>query len=233
MLRGINKQNIFDDDEDRERFYAILADVKLISGFKLYAFCLMNNHVHLLLKVESEQIEQIFKRIGTRYVYWYNWKYERSGHLFHDRFKSEPVEDDAYFLTVLRYIHYNPVKASICKTMDAFPWSSYVEYKNEARLVDIDFALGMMSKEEFVLFHEDSSEDRCLDCDVDNRPISESEAKQLIFEICKTESVAEFQQLNEHDRENCIKSLREAGLSIRQLSRMTGVSIGIIRRILR
>ncbi len=63
----------------------------------------MGNHVHLLMKEEKEKIERIFRRIGARYVYWYNWKYKRYGHLFQDRFKSEAVEDDTYFVTVLRY----------------------------------------------------------------------------------------------------------------------------------
>ena len=100
MLRGINQQQIFEDEEDNQKFVEVLKDCKLISGFKVYAYCLMGNHIHLLLKAENENLEQIFKRIGARYVYWYNWKYRRRGHLFQDRFKSEPVEDDAYFLQI-------------------------------------------------------------------------------------------------------------------------------------
>ena len=105
MLRGINQQQIFEDNEDSEKFLQILKDCKAISEFKLYAYCLMGNHIHLLIHETEEPIEKFMKRIATRFVYWYNIKYQRVGHLFQDRFKSEPVEDDAYFLTVLRYIH--------------------------------------------------------------------------------------------------------------------------------
>ena len=73
----------------------------------------MSNHIHLLLKEGEEDLGTLFKRIGASYVYWYNWKYNRTGHLFQDHFKSEPVEDDTYLLTVLRYIHQNPLKAGI------------------------------------------------------------------------------------------------------------------------
>jgi len=66
----------------------------------------------------------------TSSLYWYNWKYKRSGHLFQDRYKSEIVENDRYFLTVLRYIHQNPVKAGIEKDIKKYPWSSYKEYCN-------------------------------------------------------------------------------------------------------
>ena len=102
MLRGINHQLIFEEDEDMQRFIDTLKRYKDECGYSLYAYCLMGNHIHILLKEENEEISSILKRIAGSYVYWYNWKYGRSGHLFQDRFKSEPVEDDAYFLTVLR-----------------------------------------------------------------------------------------------------------------------------------
>ena len=100
MLRGINRQNIFEDEEDKEKFLQTLSHYKAISEYKLFAYCLMSNHIHLLIKVEKENVDVILKRIAGSYVYWYNWKYKRSGHLFQDRFKSEPVDDDSCFLTV-------------------------------------------------------------------------------------------------------------------------------------
>jgi REP element-mobilizing transposase RayT len=125
MLRGINRQDIFGDDEDRIKFVETMADCKVISGYKLYGYCLMSNHVHILIKIEKEPIEQVFKRIGARYVHWYNWKYERCGHLFQDRFKSEVVENDSYFLVVLRYILQNLVKAGLTASIGEYRWSSY------------------------------------------------------------------------------------------------------------
>jgi len=131
MLRGAGQQQIFEDAEDSERFLKILAECKQISGFALYAYCLMGNHVHLLIKEQCETLEQIVKRIATRYVYWFNVKYARCGHLFQDRFRSEPVKDRRYFLTVLCYIHQNPIKAGICEDLDQYVYSSYREYKGE------------------------------------------------------------------------------------------------------
>jgi len=77
--------------------------VKRESMFQLYAYCLMGNHVHLLLREGEEPLGMTFKRIGVSYVYYYNWKYQLHGHLFQDRYRSEQVEDDAYFLDVLRW----------------------------------------------------------------------------------------------------------------------------------
>ena len=88
----------------------------------------MNNHIHLLIKEGQEELGTVFRRIGAKYVYWYNRKYSRRGHLFQDRYKSEVVEDDGYLLTVLRYIHQNPLKAGIVKNIEQYPWSSYQDY---------------------------------------------------------------------------------------------------------
>ena len=115
MLRGINKQQIFFDKEDNEYFIGLLKRYRDSCGYQLHAYCLMGNHVHLLLQEgENKTTGEIIRHIGSAYVYWYNLKYERTGHLFQDRFKSEPVESESYLLTVFRYILMNPVKAGIC-----------------------------------------------------------------------------------------------------------------------
>src|SRR5699024_6218007 len=108
MLRGINRQTIFEDDEDRIRLLSTIKRYKEKSNFKLYGYCLMNNHIHLLMQEVDETISQTIKRVSASYVYWYNNKYSRCGHLFQERFKSENVETANYFITVLRYIHQNP-----------------------------------------------------------------------------------------------------------------------------
>lgn len=112
VLRGINKQTIFEDDEDKHQLLKTIVKYKRISGFELYAYCLMDNHVHLFLK-EVNELSQYMKRICSSYVYWYNMKYDRCGHLFQERFHSEDVDDPSYFLKVLRYIHQNPSKGRV------------------------------------------------------------------------------------------------------------------------
>ena len=113
MLRGINGQPVFLDDEDNEKYLQTLKECKALSEFELYGYCLMGNHAHLLLKEGKEDLALVFKRMGARYVFWYNWKYRRYGHLFQDRYKSEAAESDSYFTTVLKYIHQNPKKAGL------------------------------------------------------------------------------------------------------------------------
>ena len=231
MLRGINGQSIFEDDEDNEKFLQTLDYYKKACEFKLYGYCLMGNHVHILLKVGKDELEQIFRRIGSSYVYWYNCKYNRSGHLFQDRFKSEVVEDDAYFVTVLRHIHQNPITACICKFLDEYKWSSYNRYIDKQGIVDYDFALNIIGDENFVKFMSEIRDDRCLELEAKRKRLTDEE---LIREIEKNFDIKAMMIQNEpRDKmEQILKSILEwEGVSTRLLSRVTGVSTNIIWRL--
>ncbi len=233
MLRGINQQVIFGDEEDNQKFLEVLNDCKAVSGYKLFAYCLMGNHIHLLIKVEKEEIEQIFKRIGGRYVYWYNGKYSRAGHLFQDRYKSEPVETDEYFLAVLRYIHQNPVKAGLSKTVDEYNWSSYHEYitPKKDQLTDTEIALEMIGKDEFIKFNNQMNDDQCLELQDIKFRLTDEQAKKVMLKISKCNSASEFQELDINKRNEYIRGFKENDLSVRQISRLTGINFGIVRRI--
>src|SRR6056297_2121196 len=167
VLRGINKQTIFQEEEDKEHFLVSLDQYRKECGYQLLAYCLMGNHIHLLMKTENEAIGQIFRRIGASYVYWYNKKYDRTGHLFQGRFKSEVVETDEYLKAVLRYIHQNPITAGLVSTPEEFVWSSYREYigLNDEQYVDKDAILFLFEEDkekavsEFQAFNEIESDD--------------------------------------------------------------------------
>lgn len=235
MLRAINRQTIFEDDEDREKFLTVIHDCKKISGYELYAYCLMGNHVHLLIKEGKEELDQVFRRIGARYVYWYNYKYRRTGHLFQDRFKSEPVENDEYFLAVLRYIIQNPVKAGICGRIEEYEWSSIKEYKGGQGITDTDFALSMfgeeksISEKQIMNYLKQDEKGSFLE-DEDKRALTDAETEKKVNEICGAKGVAVFQGLSVLERDKKIALLKEAGLSIRQIVRLTGISFGIVRK---
>lgn len=229
MLRGINRQQIFEDEEDRAHFLETLENYKDQCGYTIYAYCLMGNHIHILLKESKEDVTLIFKRIAGSYVYWYNRKYHRCGHLFQDRFKSEPVEDDGYFLTVLRYIHQNPVKARLCKRAEDYTYSSMHEYLTFPFLTDTEFALSMLSKEQFIDYHQEENDDQCLEIN-DYFRFTDEEAKALIAKIAKCKNIAESQLLDTEVRNACIHKFRDKGLSIRQISRLTRISRKIIER---
>lgn len=235
MLRGINRQDIFNDDEDRIKFIQALEKYKDVSEYEVYGYCLMSNHIHLLIKEGKEPIGNTMKRIGVSYVYWYNIKYERYGHLFQDRYKSETVEDDKYLMMVLRYIHQNPLKAGMVESVDSYKWSSYRDYaEGKNTLVNTKFIYNILSPDPnnavniLKEFMNEVNEDKCLDDKPRRRQISDEEAKKIIKKITKSDNPQTLQQMNKADRDAIIRKLKQRGVSIRRLARITGLGRGVI-----
>jgi len=235
IMRGINRMVIFNDYEDRHRFFQTLKYYKKICGYKIYAYCLMNNHFHLLLSIGAEPLEQVMRRICGKYVYWYNNKYDRVGYLFQDRFKSEPVENEAYFLTVLRYIHQNPLKAGMAKELDQYPWSSYNCYLSQDSFVDINFALNIFNNDieravkSFIEFNRQKTDGQCLEVE-DKKHLSDQKAVAIIKKVYEDDKNNDLQKLDKKSRDYYLNKLKQEGLSIRQIERLTGINRGIISR---
>lgn len=122
IQRGIDRMVIFRDDDDRQMFLNLLR-LQVCESFKIYCYCLMDNHIHLLVK--SDRLSFHIHHIASIYAMWFNHKYNRRGYLFQDRFKSEVIEDEGYLLRCFRYILRNPVKAGICEKIEIYGWSSY------------------------------------------------------------------------------------------------------------
>ena len=237
MIRGINQQNIFADDEDDEKFMDILDTYRKKIEYEIYAYCLMGNHVHLLIKEGKEVLSNTMKRIGTSYVCWYNWQYNRKGHLFQDRFKSEAVEDDAYFLTVLRYIHQNPLKAGLVDNIDSYKWSSYQEYISKTKIVNVDFVLALFDKEKdkaiekFKRFNKESNNDKCLEVIGKRKTISDKKIRKLMLKKFDIE-LALLHNEQVKNQTEVLKFLKKLdGSSLRQLSRLTGFTVNKIFRV--
>lgn len=234
MMRGINRQDIFGDYEDYGKFIQTLHKYKEKSEYEIYAYCLMANHVHILLKVGKEPLEQIMRRVCGSYVYWYNSKYQRIGYLFQDRFKSEVVENDVYFLAVLRYIHQNPLKAGLVSSIEQYRWSSMVEYINIPKVVDTNFALklfdddGEKAVDSIIEFCRAFNDDKCLEME-EKHLLSDEEARHIIKKVCQVENELGLQKLDKVVRNKYLKELKEEyPLSVRQIERLTGINRGVV-----
>ncbi|MGM0753183.1 MAG: transposase [Bacillota bacterium] len=234
MLRGINRQIIFEDDEDKKRFVDTLLKYK--HNYYLFAYCIMDNHVHVLLKETSKPLSDLIKRISSSYVYWYNMKYNRCGHLFQARFKSENVETKAYFLTVLRYIHQNPLKAGLVKDVFQSRWTSIHEYCKNERPLDIELPLNLFSNNKtraVTLFKEYMSEstyDLCLE-DPPSQRITDDEVRIYLRKL-GVSNKSMLQGMNKEQRNEVLVNLKTLkGVSERQISRVTGVSRKVIQKV--
>lgn len=229
MIRGINRQMIFEEEDDYVKFFNTLLKVKEKSGFKIYGYCLMGNHVHLLLQEGEESISLVIQRMCSSFVYWYNMKYNRYGHLFQERYKSEVVESESYLITVLRYIHQNPIKAGIIDLIEGYKWSSYHEYMHDQSSIDTEFILELFgeqkkeARKKFEEYMRESNEDICLDY-VERHRISDEKILKLIEEKYKVKK-GSLHLLKDEEMDTILKELKAMnGITIRQLARVVGVS---------
>ncbi len=128
MVRGIEGCPIFHDDQDRQNFVSRISELVEMTETKVVAWTLMDNHLHLLIFSGSQGISKFMRRLLTGHAIRYNLKYHRSGHLFQNRYKSIVCEEDAYLLELVRYIHLNPLRAGIVKSMEElnqYPWCGH------------------------------------------------------------------------------------------------------------
>ena len=228
ILRGSGKQIIFEEDEDRKLFLATLVKLSREQDVKIIAWCLMSNHIHLLLQV-GEHPGLFMKRLNTSYAKFFNEKYERVGHFFQDRFKSEVVEDEAYLTTVVRYIHQNPVKDGLCESCAEYPWSSYYEYVTRPKTCEtaevLDLFGGLRSFERahktMVSMEEKPSRSR-------TRSLSDGELIKEVEQTLGKNAVLQIREMKKEERNSTLTKMRKMGLSIRRIQRLTGIGFGVI-----
>ena len=129
IARGNNRQFLFREAKDHKVYLDILRDLKSLCRFDVYHYCLMTNHVHLLMRFyDSEGLQKVMQRLNLAYAKRYRKAYRYYGHVFQDRFKSFAIEKDAYLLECGRYIGRNPIRAGLAHTLDEYLWCSYAYY---------------------------------------------------------------------------------------------------------
>ena len=241
-IRGIDKQNIFFDEKDRYKFLNLIKKSKEKYDHEIYVYCLMDNHVHLVMYDKENQLSKIMQSIEISYAIYFNKKYNRVGHLFQNRFFSKKVEDTRYLLQLCRYIHHNPLKAQIEKT-ENYKWSSYKEYIGTPKIVNSTFLLLFFSKnikkakEEFVKFHNiDSDEDK--ETEIKNifeyelcEKFTDQEVEKYICELFNIDNVYDILQYNNKIRNEKFEKLKcFKNVPISQLSRVIGVNRKMLER---
>lgn len=233
MLRGVNRDAIFLDEDDSATFLGALAKAKHASGCLVFAYCLMSNHAHLVLRAGQEPIGTVVKRVGVRYAGWFNRKYGRVGHLFQDRFKSVPVEDDAHLVTLLRYVWNNPVEAGLVAHPDDYRWSSCGLVGRPSPLVDEGELQRLVPSGRLSDIVPVALPMPGQDPGTRGRPRrhSDAEAAALLHEACGVSSSAEFLALPVSTRQQGIRELRTRSVPYDQIARVTGLSATSVRRL--
>ncbi len=238
IIRGINKQNIFLDDKDKTKFLKILIETKEKYEYEIYAYCLMSNHIHIVIYDKKNKLSTIMQSIEISYSLYFNKKYNRIGHLFQNRFLSKKVEDRNYFMQVCRYIHKNPLKAGIAKT-EEYKWSSFREYIGKPSISNCEKLLSVFSNNEieakkyFVQFHNINSDKEIhelLEFEMEEK-ISDEQLKKYISETLEMDNIYQIIELNKKERNKLLAKIKETKeITSVQIARVLGISRKIVER---
>jgi len=148
IARGNQRQDIFLDEKDYQRYLSYLSEYKTRYQFHLYAYALMRNHVHLLLEVEATPLSKIMQALQFRYTRYFNSQYGKVGHLFQGRYKAILCDKDAYLLELIRYIHLNPIRSKLVRDLERYRWVSHQSYLGRKKddLIDEDLVLSQFGR---------------------------------------------------------------------------------------
>jgi len=226
VLRGVNRQRIFEEEVDYEYFLGSLVRALEHSAATVFAYCLMSNHVHLLIQEGDEPLSVTMKRLTVRYVKWFNRVGDRVGHLFQNRFFSDPVEDDGHFQMVMLYIHFNPVVAGLCSLPGEYRWSSRGTLGSAGSIVDLGRLEQILSLDVLMSAEERYEPSPAEPEDLvgwSATQVSDDRAWRVISALAGVERGAAFQGLPQDEQKSVVQALSVYPISLRQISRLTGL----------
>ena len=234
--RGIGRHLLFEDDKDRTFFLDALKRGLSCSNGKLLAWALMGNHFHLLVNMPFDVLSPFMQNLEATYAVHFNKRHDHDGHVFKGRFGSQPITSDEQLMACVRYIHRNPVEGGLCKTCN-YKWSSYRGYLKGAAVTDTAFALDVFDGiESFISFHRSWDDKKYTFIDIDNEPGPQAKipTDERAIEVGAALLGAEWREtlvgLPKPERDVSLRKLKEAGLTVRQIERLTGIGRNIIAR---
>lgn len=229
--RGVGRQMLFEDEKDYRVFMRLLFGETREAGAELYAWCLMDNHVHLLFHGELDLLSNLMQKIEGEYAIYFNQRHDHVGHVFQGRFHSVPVTSDAQLLSTVIYIHRNPLEAGLANGLN-WRWSSYSDYLTGRGTTSTAFVLEVFGGiKYFEELHHLKDAERDLNPS-SRRPYryKVDEASEIYATVLSRLGLSVVPVEPREERDKVLHELKAAGVSVRQLERFTGLGRGIISR---
>lgn len=222
--RGAGGQIIFEDDDDRRYFLRLLKNACNEHDIKVAAWCLMDNHFHLLIMEPLEDVTMAMKQLKERYARYLNKRHERFGHLFQGVFSSYPIESESCLAAAIYYIHNNPVRAQITRKPADYHWSSYQEYCGRRYLLDDSLMIELSKLQDCEGFTRQKLYQGIRENDND----ATEDAKRIL----NLDSPTLVKSLDANSRNASLRTLYDNGFTKAQIARLTGISRSTVHRVL-
>lgn len=235
MTHGINNEYIFESNYYKNLIIKIIKDkVPADKSFKIIAYCIMDNHLHMAVQSDKPHLIETMKKINISYAMTYNRIEKRVGALFRERYKTEIITDDVYLLGLIRYIHNNPIKAGIEDSPEDYQWSSISEYiSGKIDMIDKNMRDEIINRftniEEFKQFHEIEDLNEYLEMSSEIEENIERQANKIIEDYFEEKEIYDKKQLDDKD-ELIVRLLKETKLSYRRIAQIMETSASMVYR---
>ena len=227
ITRGTGQMIVFEDDQDRGYFMKLMREQAEAREIGIWAWCLMSNHMHFLMHGPLEEVSALFQSVKSRYARYFNNRHNRKGSLFQGRYTSVPIQNDEQLVSAVEYIHLNPVSAG--EGLE-YRWSSYKDYFDREDIAsdgkEIISAL-MGGPAGFARSHKGTSATKVK---LPRRRIGEDEAIEVAKAVLDPIGLHDVGALGKAERDAQLARLKAAGLSVRQISRLTSIGQNIVAR---
>lgn len=235
MTRGINKDNIFSSKLDKKYIVKVIREKSSGVFCKIYSYCIMDNHIHLLIESSLHDLSLLMKKINTSYAFYYNSGNDRVGSVFQGRFRSEIIHNEKHLAGVIRYIHNNPVKAKMVSKPESYRWSSMKEYiENENDIIDRDalefIRENFKTTDSFREFHLIKDEENYLEIEEELIGKKDDLGKKIVAGYLKQVGKEGVEELQNKD-ELIIGLLKEEKFTYREIADLVGCSVGKISNV--
>lgn len=240
MMRGNNRHPIFERRDDKEYFLKTLHQHCGEDAQTIVAFCLMDNHIHIVLRAPSDTFSRALGRTSIKFAMRYNGRQKRCGHVFQDRFRSEIIDDPQYLLAAIRYVHNNPVKAKLVEYPREYKWSSYTEYLGESVFTDREQKERVLAEHfggniaQFISFHRQHDDHEFLEDKVDLEEQRVEHGRRVLTAYCEGNGIANVREAY-NDPEKLVAIvlhiITHSRLRHRQVADLLGVSSSRVHKI--
>lgn len=232
LMRGREKKALLKTPNDYEYFLSLLRKYREDGGPELYGFCLLPDHVHLVVREGEEPLGCYFRKLATAYACHYNLKHKRAGHVFQDRCRSVILSGPEEIFLVLSAIHTEPVRAGLCPDAGAYPYSSLGDYlnRNDYPLTDTAAMKAFFPEGDFDNIPESGQLSRVMEPPEEKKTLTDKQAEKIMKKVAHAKKLMELPVMSRKVRNAWLRRLRREGMSVTQISRFTGLGRNIVSR---